>query len=75
MRFGGEANPEVAVTANALGSVHGVLGNKRKALECFQQALLIHRMYAEDDNDSEILHILRNISILKGEKVPKWNNG
>jgi hypothetical protein len=71
-RFGGETNPDVATTLNALAAVHGVVGNKRAALDCFQQALMIERMHAEDENDPQILYILRNISVLKGEKVPKW---
>ena len=72
-RFLGENNQEVAATLIALGSVHGVQGHKRQALECFQQALLIERIYAEDDNEPQILHILRNIAVLHGEKVPKWD--
>lgn len=72
-RFLGDRNQEVSATFTALGSVHGIQGQKRKALECFQQALLIERMYAEDDNEPQVLHILRNISVLHGEKVPKWD--
>lgn len=72
-RFLGENNQEVAATLIALGSVHGVQGHKRQALECFQQALLIERIYAEDDNEPQVLHILRNIAVLHGEKVPKWD--
>ena len=72
-RFLGDHNQEVAATLTALGSVHGVQGHKRQALECFQQALLIERIYAEDDNAPQILHILRNISVLHGQKVPKWD--
>jgi tetratricopeptide (TPR) repeat protein len=72
-RSAGEAHPEVAKSFVALGSVLGVLGKKRQALECFQQALLIERANSEDpDNDPEILQILRNMAILKGEKVAKW---
>jgi len=73
-RFLGENNQEVAATLTALGSVYGVQGEKRHAIECFQQALLIERMYAEDDNDPQVLQLLRNISILHGEKVPKWDD-
>jgi tetratricopeptide (TPR) repeat protein len=71
-RTAGEAHPEVAKSFVALGSVLGVLGKKRKALECFQQALLIERANSDDPNDPEILLILRNIAVLKGEKVAKW---
>jgi len=71
-RFGGETHLEVARILNSLGSVHGVAGDKRKAYDCFQQALIVERIYAEDDNDPQILHILRNLAVLSGEKVPKW---
>eukprot|EP00797_Seminavis_robusta_P022376 Sro356_g125230.1 guanine nucleotide exchange factor (295) ;mRNA; r:8508-9392 len=71
----GETHPEVAKSLLALGSVLGVSEddqNKRRALECFQQALMIERGHTEDENDPEILLILRNIAVLKGEKVAKW---
>jgi tetratricopeptide (TPR) repeat protein len=71
-RTAGEAHPEVAKSFVALGSVLGVIGKKRKALECFQQALLIERANSDDPNDPEILLILRNIAVLKGDKVAKW---
>ena len=72
-RLLGEHNQEVASTLVALGAVHGVQGHKRQAIDCFQQALIIERSYAKDDNDPQVLHILRNIAVLRGEKVPKWD--
>lgn len=72
-KVGGETNPEVSSSLVVLGSVHGVMGNKRDALECFQQALFIAKASTENENDPEVLHILRNIAILKGEKVSKWD--
>jgi tetratricopeptide (TPR) repeat protein len=64
-------HPEMAKTWNSLGTCHAVLGDRSKALECFKQSLLICRMH-HDEDDPEVMLALRNIAVLKGEKVPKW---
>ena len=69
----GDTHSEMAKTWNALGAVHAVLGNKSKALDCFQQSLLICRMH-HDEEDPMVMFALRNIAVLKGEKVPKWES-
>ena len=68
----GDTHPECLKTLTALGALYGVLDNKRLAQQCFQQALLLARMHAEDDTDETVMLILRNIAVLKGEKVAKW---
>jgi tetratricopeptide (TPR) repeat protein len=74
-RFAGETSPEVGKTLDALGAVHAVTGDKAKAHECFQRALLIARMHSESgDNDPTVMLALRNISVLKGQNVPKWGS-
>ena len=64
---GGEFNPEVAKTWNSLGALHaGALNEKRQAIECFQQALVIARVHAEDDKtDPDVLNALQNISVVE----------
>eukprot|EP00980_Cylindrotheca_fusiformis_P029551 scaffold23505_cov119-Cylindrotheca_fusiformis.AAC.10 len=61
---GGENHPEVAKTLNSLGILHaGALHQYPKARECFQRALMIARINAEDPStDSDVIHILQNIS-------------
>ena len=71
-RFGSETHMEVAQILNSLGSVHGVAGDRQKVHDFFQLALIVEQIYAEDDNDPQILHILWNLATLSGEKVPKW---
>jgi tetratricopeptide (TPR) repeat protein len=73
--FVGDTHPEVLKTLLALGALQGVLKNPRAALQCFQQSLLLARMQAADgdqEHDETVMLILRNISVLKGEKVAKW---
>lgn len=72
----GEFHPEVAKTLNALGAVYAVQDVKVKALECFQQALLIARTHSteKDGSDPQIMLALRNIALVKGEKVPRWGD-
>ena len=67
----GDTNPEMAKTWNALGAVHAVLGNQSQALDCFQQFLLICRMHYEE-SDPQVMLALRNIAVLKGQKITKW---
>jgi len=74
-RFVGEFSPEIAKSVSALGAVHAVVQNKHQALQCFQQALLIARMHSQDgDRDPQVLLALRNIALIKGDNVPKWNS-
>ena len=72
----GEYHPDLAKTLNALGAVYAVQNEKAKAMECFQQALLIVRANARDGNerDPSVMLALRNIAILKGEKVKQWSS-
>lgn len=60
----GEEHPEVAKTWNSLGALHyGILDEKVQALECFQHALWIVRMHAEDpQTDPDVLAALQTIS-------------
>ena len=63
----GDFHPELGKTLSALGAVYGVTKEKQKALHCLQKALLIARMHADDEDDSEVFLALRNIAVLKGE--------
>jgi tetratricopeptide (TPR) repeat protein len=63
----GEFHPELGKTLSALGAVYGVVKEKQKALQCFQKALLIARMHADDEDDPDVFLALRNIGVLKGE--------
>ncbi|GKY96298.1 hypothetical protein MPSEU_000589500 [Mayamaea pseudoterrestris] len=67
----GDSHPEVLKTLVALGALHAVMKTTSKALQCFQRSLLIARIHAEED-DENVMLILRNIAVLKGEKVAKW---
>lgn len=65
---GGEYNPEVARTLNSLGALHaGIFDEKLEALECFQQALIIARIHAESDpqSDADVLSALQNIAMME----------
>ncbi len=65
---GGEYNPEVAKTLNSLGALHaGVFDEKMHALECFQQALLISRIHADGDpqTDPDVQAALQNIATME----------
>jgi len=73
-KLGGEFNPEVAKTLNLLGAIESFNGNKRAALECFQESLMILRASADSQDDPQIFYALRNIAVVKGEKVPKWGS-
>lgn len=63
----GEFHPELGKTLSALGAVYGVTKEKQKALQCFQKALLIARMHADDEDDPDVSLALRNIGVLKVE--------
>lgn len=60
----GEDHPEVGKTWNSLGALHyGVLDEKLKALECFQHALWIARIHADDpQTDPDVLAAIQTIS-------------
>jgi tetratricopeptide (TPR) repeat protein len=85
-QFVGEFHPEVAKTLSALGAVQALRSKqsdpdtgydeaRRAALECFQQALLISRMHAKErERDPLVMLAMRNIALLKGDSVPKWNS-
>jgi tetratricopeptide (TPR) repeat protein len=79
VRFGGEFSPEVAKSLNALGAVCAVTTtstteNQVEALQCFQRSLLIARAHATSENDPQVMFALRNIAVLKGDKVAKWGS-
>lgn len=65
---GGEHNPEVAKTLNSMGALYaGVFDEKMHALECFQQALLIARIHAVGDpqTDPDVQAALQNIATME----------
>jgi tetratricopeptide (TPR) repeat protein len=66
---GGETNPEVYKTLNALGALYGgILDQKAQAMDCFRQALMIARIHADDpENDPDVLQALRNLTALEKE--------
>ena len=70
----GEMHPDVAPTLNGLGAVHASLGNEGEALSYFRESLMIARMQAGEDGDKDprVMQTLRNISLVHGDKVPKW---
>jgi tetratricopeptide (TPR) repeat protein len=64
----GEHNPEVGKTLTSLGALYaGVFNDKVEALQCFNQALLIARINADGDpqSDPDVLVALQNISMLE----------
>ena len=70
----GQVHPEVASSLNALGAVHATLGNDGEALSYFRESLMIARIHAGDDHDEDphVMQTLRNISLVHGKQVPKW---
>jgi tetratricopeptide (TPR) repeat protein len=67
---GGEYNPEVAKTLNSLGALHsGIFGEHLQALDCFQKVLLIARIHADGDpqTDPDVLNALQNIATMEQE--------
>jgi tetratricopeptide (TPR) repeat protein len=69
-------HPKVANTWTSLGALHaGVLNDPRQALECFQQALRIARINAEDpQQDPEVLATLQYISMLEQQLGKQKHN-
>jgi tetratricopeptide (TPR) repeat protein len=70
----GQVHPEVVSSLNALGAVHATLGNDGEALSYFRESLMIARIHAGDnhDQDPQVMQTLRNISLVHGKQVPKW---
>jgi tetratricopeptide (TPR) repeat protein len=69
-RAGGEYNPEMARTWNSLGGLlAGIFNEKFEALECFQKALMIARIHANGDaqTDPDVLRSLQNIATIEHE--------
>ena len=63
----GESHPEVAVTLNAMGALHGTMGEKDRALAHFRQALHIFRMHSAElgDDDPSVVSTIRNIRLIE----------
>jgi tetratricopeptide (TPR) repeat protein len=69
-RAGGEHNPEMARTWNLLGGLlAGIFDQKLQALECFQKALMIARIHASGDpqTDPDVMSALQNIATMEHE--------
>lgn len=71
----GDMHQDVASTLNGLGAVHASIGNDGEALSYFRESLQIARIHAgpKGDEDLQVMQTLRNISLVHGDKVPKWN--
>lgn len=71
----GVMHQDVSLTLNALGAVHATIGNDGEALSYFRESLMIARIHAgpNGNEDPHVMQILRNISLVHGDKVPKWN--
>ena len=63
----GHDHPEVAVTLNAAGAVHGASGDREKALAHFRQALQIFQQHsgALGDDDPDVINTQRNIRVIE----------
>jgi len=63
----GPDHPEVAVTLNAVGAVHGASGEREKALSHFRQALQIFQSHsgALGDDDPDVVNTQRNIRLIE----------
>jgi tetratricopeptide (TPR) repeat protein len=74
-QFGGEDSADLITTLHTLGALCAVTNEKRHALEYFQRALLLARMHEPHGRSSsaDIMLALRNIAILQGDKVEKWD--
>jgi tetratricopeptide (TPR) repeat protein len=69
-KAGGEHNPEMARTWNSLGGLlAGIFNEKFEALECFQKALMVARIHAKGDvqTDPDVLRALQNIATMEHE--------
>jgi tetratricopeptide (TPR) repeat protein len=67
-RLLGDSHALVGKTLNTMGAVHATLNNPRAALAHFREALTICRIHTteeKDEDDLEIQHILKNISIVQ----------
>lgn len=71
----GATHGELAKTYNALGTLEAIHNpDKAIALSHFHDSLLLVRAEGGDNEHPLMLHALRNIAILKGKKVPKWQD-
>ena len=63
----GHDHPEVAVTLNAAGAVHGASGDREKALAYFRQALQIFQLHsgAMGDDDPDVINTQKNIRLIE----------
>ena len=61
----GHDHPEVAVTLNAAGAVHGASGDREKALAYFRQALQIFQLHsgAMRDDDPDVINTQKKHSL------------
>lgn len=66
-------NSEVAKTVNLLGVLYARRNDKPKALLRFTESLTLLRSGQCDHENPLVLHAMRNIAVLKGQKVPEWN--
>lgn len=70
--FGGESS-ETGKTYRSLGAVCAILeDHQHEALAWFKKALLVARIHAQDENDPEVMYALRNVAVLQGESIDRW---
>ena len=69
-----EATPgELAKTYNALGTLEAIHHpDKAVALAHFSESLLLVRSEGGEEENQLLMYALRNIAVLKGQKVPRW---
>lgn len=76
---------DLGKTLNVLGGVYALLQQNTRALQCFQESLVLLRQESSDDDEAQhthpqILLCLRNIAVLtkqndKNARVPEWTEG
>jgi tetratricopeptide (TPR) repeat protein len=72
--FGG-MHPDVSKTLQILGAVYARQEDNYAALKCFKQCLTIARIQAGgDERDPGVMLALRNIALVQGKDVPRWND-
>jgi tetratricopeptide (TPR) repeat protein len=65
-------NPDLVKSLSSLGAVYARQEKRGEALECFQEALLLARASGADVG--EIMLYMRNIALVRGESVEKWQD-